>query len=620
MRRIGWLLRVVASILSLYFLADKNQMVQAQGQQRITAPLVAQADGKAGKSESREGQGVSSAPSREQGVNEISGGKVSSAGDPQDVRFEITTFLVEGNTILEEAKIDRVLESYKGAGRRMQDVEQARAEVEKLYHQAGYPTVLVNLPEQTIEKGLVRLQVVEGHLLSITVTGNEYYSWGSIRNKLPSLTPGALIYEPTFVKELAAVNGNPDLNITPLMKPGSVPGTVDLELKVKDRLPVHGKLEADNRGPLTTPRNRLIAEVQHTNVFGNDEILTFNTVQTPTDWGAIQNYGASFVYPVIWPNHLLTVYASKSESNSVLAGGAISVGGGGDVSIAGNAIIAGIRYIFPLFPGGTYTHQLQIGLDYKRLDKTSATFPGGATAVVLNHVQYTPLSIGYTGFYPDRFGLTKASFSAKGYVAGIIPGGTKEDFGGVPNDPKNPNPDFSKPGNRAGSTGSFAVLQGGVSRVQPLPGDFALDLMVNGQWGSEPLIPAEQFFAGGFDTVRGYLQFEAIGDHAVRGRAELTTPELLKVPIDRIWQRRRSSDYTIRLRFATFYDAAHIWVAQSPDGQTPRFRLEGAGFGFRVKFPKDIGQLVLDSGWALRDTLNTKRGDNFVHFSVGLAF
>ena len=539
----------------------------------------------------------------------------SGAGeDLREVEFPLTAVLVEGNTILDQVKIDRLLDSHKGPSRRMRDIEQLRAELEKLYHQAGYPTVLVNIPEQTIENGLVRLQVVEGHLYSITVTGNEHYSWSSIRSKLPSLSPGVLIYEPTFVKELAAVNGNPDLSVTPLLKPGSVPGTVDLELKVKDRLPVHGKLEADNRGPITTPANRLIAEVQHTNVFGNDEILTLNTVQTPTDWGAIQNYGVSFVYPVIWPNHLLTMYASKSESNSVLSTGAVTVGGGGDVAIAGNATIAGLRYIFPIFPGGRYTHQLQIGLDYKRLEKTSATFPGGASAVVLSPVQYTPLSLGYTGFYPDRFGLTRTSLTAKGYVAGVIPGGAKEDFSGDPNDP------FNKPGNRRGATGTFAVLQGGVSRVQPLPGDFTLELMANGQWASEPLIPAEQFFAGGFDTVRGYLQFEAIGDHAIRGRAELTTPEVLKVPIDRIWQRRRSSDYTIRLRVATFYDAAHIWVKEAPDGQTSRFRLEGAGFGIRAKFPKDIGQLVLDSGWALRDTLNTKRGDNFVHFSVGLAF
>ena len=604
----------VAMIASAALAVDEGRAQENRAGTPVTAPATDRTMEGSGASASRDGARNSSGPRKEMDTITKPQDNVRAGDDLPDVKFSLTTFEVEGNTILDQAKIDRLLESYKGPDRRMKDVEQLRAELEKVYHQAGYPTVLVNLPEQTIENGVLRLQVVEGHLLSITVTGNDHYSWSNIRTKLPSLAPGALIYEPTFVKELAAVNGNPDLNVTPLLKPGSVPGTVDLELKVKDRLPVHGKLEADNRGPITTPRNRLIAEIQHTNVFGNDEILTFNTVQTPQDWGAIQNYGGSFVYPVIWPNHLLTVYASKSQSNSVLAGGAISVGGGGDVSIAGNATIAGIRYIFPLFPGGKYTHQLQLGLDFKRLEKTSATFPDGGAAVVLSPVQYLPVSVGYTGFYPDRFGLTKASFTAKGYVAGVIPGGHKEDFGGNPNDP------FNKPGNRQGSTGTFAVLQGGLSRSQPLPGEFMLDLSTNGQWATQPLIPAEQFFVGGLDTVRGYVQFEAIGDHGIRGRAELTTPELLKVPIDRIWQRRRSSDFTLRLRFATFYDAAQLWVAHAPPGQTSRFRLEGAGFGIRVKFPKDVGQLILDSGWALRDTSNTKRGDNFVHFSVGLAF
>lgn len=496
----------------------------------------------------------------------------------------------------------------------MKDVEQARVELEKLYHSAGYPTVLVNLPEQTIENGVVRLQVVEGHLLSITVTGNEYYSWSNIRGKMPSLTPGALIYEPTFVKELAAVNGNPDLKVAPVLKPGSEPGTVDLELKTTDRLPVHGKLEADNKGPITTPRERMVAEIQHTNLFGGDEILTVNTVQTPTDLGAVQNYGMSFVYPVIWPNHLLAVYASKSKSSSVLAGGAISVGGGGDIGIVGNATVAGVRYILPLFAGGEQTHQLSVGIDYKRLERTTAKFPDGASVTVLSPLQYTPMSLAYTGFYPDRLGLTRVSFTTKGYVAGMIPGGAKENFAGDPNDP------FEKPPNRAGSTGTFAVLQGGFDRTQPLPGDFTLSLHTDGQWASQPLIPAEQYFAGGMDSVRGYLTYEAIGDHAIRGRAELTTPEALTIPVDRIWQRRKSSDYTLRVRFVAFYDAAQLWVAQAPPGQTSQFRLEGAGGGIRVKFPKDLGQLMVDSGWALRDTLNTKRGSNFVHFSVGLTF
>jgi hemolysin activation/secretion protein len=61
-------------------------------------------------------------------------------------------------------------------------------------------------------------------------------------------------------------------------------------------------------------------------------------------------------------------------------------------------------------------------------------------------------------------------------------------------------------------------------------------------------------------------------------------------------------------------------VQQAQPGQTSQFRLESVGAGIRVKFPKDVGQLIIDQGFALRDTANTRQGDTFVHFSVGLTF
>lgn len=529
--------------------------------------------------------------------------------------FAVERYLVEGNTILTPEKMDPILDKYKRSGLTFKDIEAARAELEKAYHTAGYPTVLVTIPEQTIESGTVRLTVLEGRLGAIAVVGNEYFTKQNILGKLPSVKHEAVLYEPTFLKELNAANGNPDLKIAPVLKAGAEPGLVNLELKVKDRLPVHARVEADNKGPITTPRNRLIAEAQHANLFGGDEILTVTTVQTPEEWGTVQNYGASFVLPIIWPNHLLSIYASKAQSKSVLAGGSLSVGGG-DVSFAGNATIAGIRYMFPLAEGGWGTHQLSVGVDYKRLERTEGTFPDPlGTLTLLSPIQYTPASLAYTGFLPDRFGLTKLSTAARGYVAGIIPGGRKKDFTGDPNDPIN------HPGQaRVGSTGTFAVLQGGIDRLQDLPEGFTLTMHVDGQWATQPLIPAEQYFAGGMDTVRGYDNFEVIGDHALRGRAELMTPELLTIPIDRIWQRRRSSDYTLRLRLVAFYDAAQLWVAQPQPGQTPRFRLEGVGAGIRVKLPKDVGELKVDQGWAMKDTPTTQRGDTFVHFSVGIGF
>jgi len=528
--------------------------------------------------------------------------------------FTVDRYLVEGNSLLSAEKIDAILAKHKGSGLTLKGIEQAKNELEKAYRDAGYPTVLVTIPEQTIEGGTVRLLVVEGRIGSISVTGNEYFKKYEILERLPSLKHGEVLYEPTFIKELDLLNVHPDRKIVPVLKPGEEQGLINLELKVKDRLPVHGKIEGDNKGPITTPRNRLVAEVQHANLFGGDEILTVSTVQTPTEWGQVQNYSASLVVPIVWPDHLLSLYASKAISKSVLAGGTVFVGGG-DVAISGNATIAGFRYLMPIAKGLPGTHSLSLGVDYKRLEKTEAKFPGDlGTAVVLSPIQYTPATVNYTGALYDDWGYTRLTTTAKGYVAGMIPGGRKRDFVGDPNDPNEPGQA------RVGSTGTFAVLQGGVDRVHLLPMDFSLFLHADGQWGTQPLVPAEQYFAGGMDTVRGYDNFEAVGDHSIRGRAELTTPELFQVPIDRFWQRKKSADWVFRLRAVGFYDVANLWVAEPQPGQTSAFRLEGTGLGIRVKFPKDLGELKLDQAWALRQTGVTQRGDVFVHFSVNLTF
>ncbi len=529
--------------------------------------------------------------------------------------FTIREFVVEGSALLSRDKIDEVLNKHKGSGKTIKDIERARVELEKAYQQLGYPTVLVIVPEQTVEQGAVRLDVVEGRLVSVEVTGNRYFSRFNILGKLPSVKIGELLYEPDLVKQLDAVNANPDLKIAPVLKPGSVQGTVDLELRAKERLPLHAKITGDNKGPFTTPPNRITWEAQYANLWGQDHVLTLQTTQTPMDWGAVQAYGFSYVAPITWPDHLLAVYASKVMSNSTLAGTSLPISGGGNIAVAGNATVGGFRYLFPIFKGGKAGHQLSIGVDYKRLEETEATFPGNlGTAIVLSPIQYTPASVGYSGTYPDSYGMTTFTTTLTGYVAGLIPGGGKKDFQGDPNNPD----EF--PGNRAGSTGTFGVVKPSVSRQQPLPNNFLLSARIDGQWASEPLIPAEAFFAGGMDTVRGYIQNSSLGDNAVLWRTELYTPDLPSVPLDYFWQRRRSSDLKLTIKLVGFYDYAQLWTKQAPSGQADSLRLAGTGGGFRMRIEPINLMLSFDQAVALRDTGITKKGDTFAHFLISIGF
>ena len=151
--------------------------------------------------------------------------------------FAITGYRVKGNTILDGAEMAGITEPYTGPAMTTEQIEQARNALEKAYHEFGYPTVLVNIPEQTVESGTVLLEVVESRIRRVRITGNRYYTMERIRNDLPSLAPGSILYLPRLQEELNRLNRGRDLKVAPVLQPGKNPGTIDVELKVVDRLP-----------------------------------------------------------------------------------------------------------------------------------------------------------------------------------------------------------------------------------------------------------------------------------------------------------------------------------------------------------------------------------------------
>ena len=55
------------------------------------------------------------------------------------------------------------------------------------YRERGYVTVSVGLPQQKLTNATVKVQVTEGRLAAINVTGNRYYSSNNVMRALPSL-------------------------------------------------------------------------------------------------------------------------------------------------------------------------------------------------------------------------------------------------------------------------------------------------------------------------------------------------------------------------------------------------------------------------------------------------
>lgn len=111
----------------------------------------------------------------------------SGSAPDEIVRFEISRFDVAGNTLLSAAEIEGAVAPFTGKGRDFGDVQRALEALEGLYHARGYNVVTVQLPEQELNGGVVRLNVLQTRIGKVTIDGNRRFSEANIRRSLPAL-------------------------------------------------------------------------------------------------------------------------------------------------------------------------------------------------------------------------------------------------------------------------------------------------------------------------------------------------------------------------------------------------------------------------------------------------
>ena len=98
-------------------------------------------------------------------------------------QFYIREYRVMGSHVLNPEEVQEAVYPFLGPGRTPDDVEQARAALEKAYRDKGFQTVNVQIPEQRAARGIVLLQVVENKVGRLRVKGSRYYSLEEIKRR-----------------------------------------------------------------------------------------------------------------------------------------------------------------------------------------------------------------------------------------------------------------------------------------------------------------------------------------------------------------------------------------------------------------------------------------------------
>jgi len=500
------------------------------------------------------------------------GGAAKQAGP-----FDVWEYDVEGNTLLKNQEVERAVYPFLGPKRGLPAVQQARKALQAVYRKHGYPTVLVSIPQQEVKQGLVRLNVTEGRVSRVRVTGSRYHLPSNIKKEVPSLATGEVPYLPAVQKQLGELNKeSPDRVVTPVLRPGRTPGTLEVELKVKDQLPLHGSLELNGRNSVDTTRSRLNGSLRYNNLWQKEHMLALQYQTSPQNTSEVQVFSGTYALPLGKGGDRLALYAIRSNSNvSTL----------GDTSVIGKGTILGMRWVRPL-PGSDHAfHTLSLGIDYKHFNDSVVQ---GADQFS-TPISYWPLSARYDTTLRNGADLTQMGIGATFALRSL--GSRQSEFSDK----------------RSNSQSNFFYLRGDVHTTHQLPHGWQLQARLAGQLANSPLISNEEISAGGADSVRGYYESQALGDDGVSGSVEVYTPKLV------------TRDWLQGVRALAFYDAATLRVQQPLAGQIARYKLAGAGLGLRFQAWKHMNG-ALDWAWALKDVGTVKSGDQRVHFSMSYDF
>ncbi|MEP6879847.1 MAG: POTRA domain-containing protein, partial [Nitrosospira sp.] len=153
----------------------------------------------------------------------------------QDAKFDVFEYRVEGTTLLPVTMVEQAVYPYLGEKKTLEDVEKARDALERAYHGEGYLTVLVSIPQQKVDSAVVTLTVTEAPVKRLRVVDSRYFSPADIKAAVPELAEGNVPNFPEMQKQLASLSRSADRRITPVLRAGKTPGTVEVDLKVKDQ-------------------------------------------------------------------------------------------------------------------------------------------------------------------------------------------------------------------------------------------------------------------------------------------------------------------------------------------------------------------------------------------------
>lgn len=480
-------------------------------------------------------------------------------------------------------------------------IQNIKQTIYKYYQKNGHPLVLISVPSQSTNNGLLKLQISESRLGDIRVEGNKHFSSTRLK-KYIRLKPGDTVDESVLVKNLNLINRNPFRHADILYSPGTETNTTDVILRVNDRSPYRFYAGADNTGVKTTGRTRLFTGFNWGNALLLDHIFAYQYT-TSVDFHKFQAHSGQYIAPLFWGDVLnifggySTVHADLETFKLGLSSGEVKTQTMKSHGFFGQA---SIRYMIPFLLNRYLLHDIVLGFDFKRTNNTvefSDDLP-----VFGKNVNLTQFILGYLGNY-DRDSF-RIDFQTNLYFSPgkLVSDQSNNTFQSLIPKAKN----------------QWVYWHSEIIYLQKLPKDASIRIKGVGQLSSQNLLPSEQLGLGGYDTIRGYDQRAANKENGIILSAELRSPSMP------IWSKLKHVPKD-SFQVLAFLDYGYGRNQFSYTNSTSEVKepknvwLMGIGPGFRYTLDPYF-TARLDWGFKLHKDDTVGRRKNFVNFSLTASY
>jgi hemolysin activation/secretion protein len=452
---------------------------------------------------------------------------------------------------------------------------QARSLVTQFYVDRGYVTSGAFIPPQTLDNGVVIIQVVEGTLEDINVSGLERLQRSYVRDRL-RLAARTPLNVDRLLEGLQLLQLDPLIgNISADLQAGTQPGTSVLEVTVREADTLNTQFSFNNARSPSVGSFRRQVQLTQANLFGFGDEISAGYSNTDGSDG----FDLSYSLPLNPRNGKLRLAAGFTDSR-VIEDPFDQL----DITATSRYYELSFRQPIVQTPG----EELALGLTFSRQESQ--------TELGINDIGPFALSPG-----ADDQGRTRVSAlrffqewtqrDSRQVLAARSQFSLGLDaFDATVND--------SAPDSR------FFSWRGQGQWVRLLAPDTLLLVRGDVQLADRDLLPLEQFGLGGQESVRGYRQDALLTDNG----ALLSTE--VRIPILRLGRRNRGV-----VQIVPFIDFGTAWNNKGDDPDPNQ--LVGTGLGLLWRQGNNF-TARLDWGIPLVDVDSNKRTwqENGLYFSV----